>query len=194
MHGYTGVPCRGVRRVVENSNLDKALDIVAMFAADLELASQLRQTPVHALALIPIPNGRCTLDADPPRTYAQARFIAQRLGGAEAIDVFRWRHVMPSANNGGGTRDPEALYEALVIRPGALNGWVPDRPCILIDDVLTTGGHVQASDAALEDLIGRRAGVALVAGVSDDEHVENPFVARTVVIGDFQPRRRRDDW
>ena len=191
MHGYTGVPCRGIRRVVLNTHLDRALEILALLTSDIVESPM----PLSAPVLVPIPNGSSTLSAEPPRTFTQAQFVARQLGaGAEAIDLFRWRYVMPSASNADGTREPDALYEALVVRPEASGALSPLRPLVLIDDVLTTGGHLLACDAALEDLAGRRAAVALVAAVSDEGHVEDPFVTRVMELGDFEPQRRRSDW
>jgi hypothetical protein len=191
LHGYTGVPVRGVRRVVLNTHLDRALEILAVLTCDIAEPPM----PLYSPILIPIPNASSTLNSEPPRTYTQAQFVARQLAaGAEAIDLFRWREAMPSSNSAGGTRDAGELYKALVVRPEARSRLQARRPYILIDDVLTTGGHLQACDAALEHLVGRRAAIALVAGVSDDEHVEDPFAMRTREIGDFVPLHRRDDW
>ena len=191
MNGYTGVPVRGVRRVVINNDLDRALEILAVLSYDIAEPPM----PLYSPILVPIPNASSTLSSGPPRTYAQARFIARQLAaGAEAIDLFRWREAMPSANTAGGTRDPGVLYDALVVRSEARSKLQARRPYVLIDDVLTSGGHLQAVDAAIENLVGRRAVVALVAGVSDDEHVEDPFAMRIREIADFVPRKKRDDW
>ena len=191
LHGYTGVPVRGVRRVVLNTHLDRALEILAVLTYDIAVPPM----PLYSPILVPIPNASSTLSSEPPRTFAQAQFVAQQLAaGAEAIDLFRWREAMPSANSAGGTRDAGELYEALVVRPEARRVLQARRPYVLIEDVLTSGGHLQACDAALESLVGRRAAIALVAGVSDDEHVEDPFAMRVREIDDFVPPRRRDDW
>jgi hypothetical protein len=191
MNGYTGVPVRGVRRVIINNHLDRALEILALLTYDIAVPP----LPLYSPILVPVPNASNTLTSGPPRTYAQAQFIARQLAaGAEAIDLFRWREARPSANSAGGTRDPGELYEALVVRPEARSQLQARRPYVLIDDVLTSGGHLQAVDAALENLVGRRAAIALVAAVSDDEHVEDPFAVRIREIEDFVPRHRRDDW
>jgi hypothetical protein len=191
MNGYTGVPVRGVRRVIINTHLDRALEILAVLTCDIAVPP----LPLYSPILVPIPNASNTLTSGPPRTYTQAQFIARQLAaGAEAIDLFRWREARPSVNSSGGTRDPGELYEALVVRPEARSQLQARRPYVLIDDVLTSGGHLQAVDAALENLVGRRAAIALVAGVSDDKHVEDPFAVQIREIEDFVPRQRRDDW
>jgi hypothetical protein len=191
MNGYTGVPVRGVRRVIINNHLDRALEILAVLTYDIAVPP----LPLYSPILVPVPNAPNTLTSGPPRTYTQAQFIARQLAaGAEAIDLFRWHEARPSANSAGGTRDPGELFEALVVRPEARSQLQARRPYVLIDDVLTSGGHLQAVDAALENLVGRRAAIALVAAVSDDEHVEDPFAVRIREIEDFVPRHRRDDW
>ena len=57
LHGYTGVPCRGVRRVVLNTHLDRALEILALLTSDIAESPM----PLSAPVLVPIPNGASTL-------------------------------------------------------------------------------------------------------------------------------------
>jgi phosphoribosylpyrophosphate synthetase len=187
LNGYAWIPCRGIQRYVNNGNRDLTLQLFGEMAADIEV----EPLPIADPCLIPVPNGYATIDGPPPRTLAQARAYAVALGGAaKAVDLFRWAHVMPSASRQGGTRDPQQLYEALRTRAEGLKELVRDRPCALVDDVLTSGGHLQACAAALKDL-GHRAVVAVVAGVSDQEQIGNPFGVRMEEIEDFTPNPRR---
>jgi hypothetical protein len=190
LNGYAWVPCRGVSRHINNANRDLALELFAKMAADVTIDP----LPVEAPILIPVPNGAATLAGPAPRTLAQAQALAAVLGGgAQAVDLFRWAHVMPSASRQGGTRDPAELYAALRVRQEAKALLADDRWHVLVDDVLTSGGHLQACAAALEDL-GHPAVVAIVAGNSDGEQVADPFGVRVAEVADFEPRPRRHDW
>ena len=64
--------------------------------------------------LVPVPNSDSVVNAGSPRTTGLARAIAKKLTSASQVaDVLRFKQKMPSANQQGGTRDPEELYRRL---------------------------------------------------------------------------------
>jgi orotate phosphoribosyltransferase len=81
----------------------------------------------------------------------------------------------------GGTRDPQVLYDNLVITRE-----LPSTPIVLVDDVRTTGAHFVAAVAKLA-----RAGVAsslaLCAARRVDTQEDSPFSVREEEFSEFVP-------
>lgn len=145
----------------DDTNPQVALDVFGRLAA-----SRFNWNGVGRAALVPIPNSACTTVADRlPRTLGLAEAVLRHVRDADlvAIDALRWTEATGPAHERCARRYPEQLFPLL-----RLVRQVPtDRPVVLVDDMLTTGGHMLAAEAFL-----RAAGVsvfaALCAGVSDD--------------------------
>ena len=95
--------------------------------------------------------------------------------------VLRWDEPMPSASQEQGPRDPAELYPHLELR-GTLRH--RQRTHVLVDDVLTTGGHLRACAAFLASR-GVVAGFAVCAARSDPAPQVNPFQDRVDALDDF---------
>jgi hypothetical protein len=182
INGFAQIPCRGEVHRIDDGNRDLALRLFAMMAADW--------TAEHGLAsgcvLVPVPNSRCQHESQTtPRTLEQAHALAAELGtGASVADALRWSEALASASAASGMRDPQWLFDRLRII-----GTLPERRpgYVLVDDVLTSGGHLQACAAMLR-LHGRPVELALVAGRADRARVAEPFTMRVEVVADFRPR------
>jgi predicted amidophosphoribosyltransferase len=136
------------------------------------------------LVLIPIPNCSCVLTTESSRTARLATEIAERSGLVrEVADVLRWNEVMPSASSEQGPRDPAELYPHLRLRQALGRS---RRLHILIDDVLTTGGHLRACAAFLLAK-GARVGLAVCGAKSDPVAQASPFERREDELDDFVP-------
>lgn len=145
LNGYAQIPVSGKSKRLDNTNLDKAIDWFGVMVADYLEEEGIRNPP----SLVPVPNSDSVVNAGSPRTARLARAIAKRLTRTSQVaDVLRFERKMPSANQQGGTRDPEELYKRLVV-----TGDISRSPYVLVDDVLTSGGHLKACAARL-----RRAG------------------------------------
>lgn len=83
---------------------------------------------------------------------------------------------MPNSREEGGTRDAAELYQQLLLTSN-----VPAGELILLDDVLTGGGHLQASAWALEDA-GCKVDEAICCGRSIDTQLDDPFDVESVEI------------
>jgi adenine/guanine phosphoribosyltransferase-like PRPP-binding protein len=178
LNGYAMIPLRGKRLRVDNSNRQDVVDWFAAMVVDYFKEHHLPRN----VALVPVPGSKCDVTfTGKPRTTILAEAIAQELSGATVRDVLRWKTAMPSANAQGGTRDAAILFANLL-----LGGSVDGASVVLVDDVLTSGGHLQACAARLRE---KRARVrrAVCAGRADAAQPKEPFAVRTEEVDDFEP-------
>jgi hypothetical protein len=105
-------------------------------------------------------------------------------------DVLRWAEPRASAHGYATARYPEQLYPNL-----RLVRLLPTHErVVLVDDVLTTGGHMRAVAAFLTD-----AGAEVIGGVcgecSDDGEIADAFAPRLERLEPFQyDARLIDEW
>ncbi len=124
----------------------------------------------------------------PTRTVAKC---AQRLASdvviglrrkeinAQLVDALRQIAPIASAHKEGGTRDAAALYRNLRLVVPSVVGEV-----VLVDDVLTSGGHLRAAAAML---VGASVEFAICAGRSRDTPADNPWELVHIELMDFEP-------
>jgi hypothetical protein len=101
--------------------------------------------------LIPLPGSKLVQGASAglhsPHTMAAK--LAARLNQIGApthvVDVLRWDQPMRNTHGEGGSRDPEALFPHLLV-----TGQVPAGRLVLVDDICTGGGHMQAAAYVLK--------------------------------------------
>ncbi len=180
LHALKGHPLAGyayvrlfpgeLRRRLDADNVARAIDWFGEMAAAI-LHQELGST---GCVLVPIPGSACTSAGEATRTASLAHAAAGRLPGAHVFDGLRFDQPMHSAHNRQGSRDAASLYRHLVV-----HGSPPtDAPFVLVDDVLTTGGHLAAAAARLRDV---GAPVALgVCGVSASRVAQPDPFARVV--------------
>jgi hypothetical protein len=173
------VPVLGTLYYLDQNNSNDALGWFAQMATAYVRE---KKTPGPAV-LVPLPNSRCTVgNGVLPRTLAQAQALAANLRHTTVLDCLRWKVEKPSASGGGGTRNPQALYNNL-----ALTAPVPQGPkLIIIDDVRTTGGHLKAARATLLGQHGT-CDLAICAGRTVQNQDEEPFSRLEEEIDDWWP-------
>lgn len=141
----TGSPLRYLNR----DNQVEAFDIFA------EMVAPTRPEKRPTVVLVPIPGCKaiCADDVRRGTTYRMAEAIGQRLG-VKVEPCLWWSEPMLSSHRENGPRDPAILVPKLVL------GAVPTGSVVLVDDVLTSGGHLRAAHCML-----RRAGARVLFGV-----------------------------
>lgn len=173
------VPVVGTLRYLDMSNANQSL---GWFAEMANAFLWEKQTP-GPLVLVPLPNSSCALNTNTiPRTFFQAQALAQKLNNTTVLDCLRWKVATESASGGGGTRNPQELYDNLaVITP------IPrDTRLIIIDDVRTSGGHLKAARAMLLAHDGD-CDLAICAGRTVQNQNEEPFSTLEEQLPDWWP-------
>ncbi|MGY4434949.1 putative amidophosphoribosyltransferase [Bradyrhizobium sp. F1.13.1] len=119
-----------------NANKDLAIKWFAAWAAAKIIA-----LGAQAKILIPIPCSK-TIVASPEdfRTFKIAQELAARVPNATATSVLRFVEPRPSSREEGGSRDPNILYANLTLTRA-----IPAGQVVLIDDIMTSGGHFIAA-------------------------------------------------
>jgi len=177
INGYARIRVRRTPRRLNNSNLDQAITWFGQMAADY-LLSENESWPI---ALVPVPNSGSVLNGPEPRTLRLASAIKDNLKESSVADVFRWRERFPSAHQEGGTRNPATLFQNLIVVYE-----MPSVPIVLVDDVLTSGGHLQACAA----WVWRKSGnlpMAICGGRTVDTQQADPFEVKLEEIDEFYP-------
>lgn len=179
--GWADVPILGRS---ERLNAKNAADAVAWFA-ELAAAEIAKMGLPGPLILIPIPNSSSTVKSgEKTRTAVLAEAIAAKLKNAKVWDGLRWAKEMTPTHQ-EGTRDPQILYDNLVVTSDP-----PKGTYIIVDDVYTKGGHVQAAVARLGE---KKAQCkhAVCAGRTVLEPQAQPFSIHHQVVEPFFPKSKK---
>jgi len=182
VNGYGELPLpTGASARFNQESTDVAMTWVARRALDA-----IRLAGVGGpFAVVPIPHASCDVHSDaPPRMIAVAERMAMIRPGEVAVeDILRWDRPMKSASAAGGSREPRDLYAFLRVIDD-----VPELPMVLLDDVLTSGGHLQAAAAVLVEAGGTITvaicGVRALAETVDGEQ----FAFSYAILDDYLPR------
>lgn len=162
----------GPRRKLDRTN---ELDAIDWFAEMVE--RMLAQEPIapKTVRFVPVPDSSCTSAKTPPKTKRLAEAIRARFGGS-VLDVLRFSESMQPART-GGTRDPKTLLANLWLTQEAIDGVT----CVLVDDVVTKGGHLIACAQRLRNA-GASVPLALTAATTSLNPKDKAFdrVDRTI--------------
>lgn len=179
VNGYATIPTVSGRRRLDSGNTARALD----WAAEFAIAYLNKYEWNGTYFVVPIPSSKTTIaKASRGPQHALADLIAKGCESRlEVCDTLRFKEKLEPAHR-GGPRDPEFLYPKL-----ALGAPPPKGPVILIDDVRTSGGHLQAS-AALLRATGVEVDSAIVVGRTTHDTSMPAFGAVHEPLDDWHPR------
>lgn len=155
-----------------------AVDLWTAWAAD-RLAGIV---PDGRVVLVPVPNRHAVSGsaADFPTAQLAHRIAAAVGRRAKVATELWWDQEMEPASE-GGPRFARHLHPHLVAQRSYVQG-----PRVLVDDVLTSGGHLRASAAKLRE-IGHELQFAICCGRTCHQQLENPFVVPVEELDDFDP-------
>jgi predicted amidophosphoribosyltransferase len=157
---------------VAEANKDRAMDWFAEWAA-----GHVNSLGTGPKIIVPIPSSKTIVtSADDFRTAIIAAKVAGLCPNTVACPNLRFDQVMASSSEEGGTRDAYELYERL-----RLIGDLPAGQVVLLDDVLTGGGHMKASAWTIRD-VGREVQHALCCGRTIDTQLPDPFTVEPEII------------
>ncbi len=110
------------------------------------------------LVIVPVPDSGSTVRSGTrPKTVRLAKALCEEIGrDARVVDCLRWKKDLGSASKEGGPRDPETLFKNFASVEGLPRGC----RVVLVDDVMTSGGHLQACAAKL-----RQAGATVLIAI-----------------------------
>lgn len=179
IRNYNDVPVpSGVRRL-DSSTAMQSYDWFAEMAAP-----RLSHVTVPFL-LVPIPGSSCDSQGAVRLcpTMRMALALAQRLPLATAHPALWFDRKMQSASKGGGPRHPALIFPRLLYDPATP---MPGGGVVLIDDVCTSGGHIQACSAKLRQH-GHGCSGAVCAVQSEENAVEVAWRYEVRDVDDWQP-------
>jgi hypothetical protein len=167
VNGYASVPVPidgARRRSLKEGNKD---DVLKWFP-EMVLHKFLFDSEPMALLLIPPHDATSAKDVTKARMWACLDALEAKIEASVAWPGLWWKNAEASARK-GGSRSPATIRSRCVI--GKLPRGV--KQVLLVDDVVTSGGHLLGVAAALRD-----AGLEPVAGIC---------VGRTVNVQDESP-------
>lgn len=145
-------------------------------------AGRIRARTPPPIVIVPVPNSHVVISTQKFRTLDLATDLATTLGdGAIAVGAFAWDQPMSPARK-GGPRDAWQLYPHLVVRKPLS----PMSRCVLLDDVCTSGGHLQACAAKLVEL-GHTVEMAVCGAKTFDTQQPKPFDLPSIDLQTFHP-------
>lgn len=137
----------------------------------------------RSVQIVPVPSSTTVLMSRVEGApHCLAVQVAHHLPSQAAIvsDVLSFLTPQRKAHSEAGTRDARKLFANMHCDP------LPcDLPVLLVDDVMTTGGHLQAAEAHIADVGGEVIG-ALVVARCEHSPDEDPLVPKVSMLPRFR--------
>jgi hypothetical protein len=179
---YAWIPVLGRKRKLEQENASDAATWFAAWAA--AMIPKFTGTP--DVMLVPVPSSNTILGSQTPSRAANlAQLIVSKMPKAKMLDVIRWRRAMTPAHN-RGPRFADQLYPQMRVEPPTPR-FKRDATHVLVDDVVTSGGHVRACAALLVAHGVESVDYAVAAGRTFDEALDDPFAVPDAEYAVYEP-------
>lgn len=164
-NSYTIVPIGSRRVKIVEANKDAAIDWFAEWAAQ-----RIKGLGPGRNIIVPVPSSKTTIKSDANfRTALIARKIAALSVNTLPFPSLRFDSERPNSREEGESRAAPDVYSGL-----RLIANLPAGRLILLEDVLTGGGHLKAAAWKLEDA-GGKVEHALCCGRSLETQLDDPF-------------------
>ena len=173
LKGESWIPVVGKQKKLNNANASAAIGWFAEMVADY-WKNHVIKSPV---SIVPIPNSDSVVGAAAPHTKLIADAVATKIG-SNVLDIVRCKEPLQSSRS-GGPRAFSTLYDNFT-----LIGKIPKgQRIILVDDVLTTGGHLTAAAARLSEG-GGKVEIGFCGGRTVQQQQEDCFSVIEVTVED----------
>ncbi|WP_147391876.1 hypothetical protein [Paracoccus onubensis] len=130
--GYSNVKINGTNHRITKDNRQPVIDLFGS-----AISKYMKRLPAGAAVFI-VPSSDCLEFSDDPKAQSIAASIASAGCEHRVFIPFRWSSRLPKAVD-GGNRNYQFLAQHLELHPPPHVANV-----VLIDDVVTTGGHLRA--------------------------------------------------
>jgi hypothetical protein len=172
-------------RLTKAQNLENALELGLALAREAypdgkAIAKALGLS--HMPIAVPVPSRDATVSSENPKRWGP-RDLAGGIAKKQLVhDLVRFKDPPPAPASKGGPRDAHTLRDHMVLLKAPPKG---SKSAVIVDDVLTSGGHMQAVAMLLleETEIEEVAGLCLAATVS--QPVADPWEPRIVQLNAF---------
>jgi hypothetical protein len=171
----------GSWRRIDQQHPEVASEIFAAWAKRQILQRQF-QTPI---CLVPVPNKAALISAvdQPFATLTLAEQVAKQFKrGVRVHAALRWRSELQRAGDGGPRQAWELYPEMAFVAPPSGTS----KQVVLVDDVCTSGGHLQACAARLKTN-GYIADYAVCGAKTFHEQQPDPFSVFSIQLDDYVP-------
>lgn len=128
-------------------------------------AAKLRELGIDSGALVAVPSSSCVAQGTDAKGHSLASAIQQRSQDFKVVNGLWWNDPLGKAAE-GGTRNSTLLQANLVVLDG------PASRVVLVDDVISSGGHLMACARALRER-GHTVEHALCAAQTVNTHPAN---------------------
>lgn len=168
--GYANVPVKtsSDMRRLESRNMADA------FSWYSEMVARTFMVYRRPVILVPVPPSKATTRVDSAawRTTLVAQALQQSgiFPSCRIDHLLTWKTVLPSAKS-KGPRDPQVIRKNCSVRRVAVDG----RTLLLVDDVMTKGGHFAGCGAALRDALGAVPASGFCVGRTVEDQETDPF-------------------
>ncbi|MCK9919272.1 hypothetical protein MXD81_60095 [Microbacteriaceae bacterium K1510] len=162
---YATVQIGGQCVRITDANKDRAMDWFAEWSAP-----RVDSLGSGRKILVPIPSSKSTPESPATfRTAIIANKIAALASNTTVAPVLRFKAARPNAHEEGGSRSANTIHSELVLIKD-----LPPGQVILVDDVMTGGGHLIGSAWTIEDAK-RTVSLALCCGRTTIVQLPDPF-------------------